>query len=473
MPSESHAQKLTMARNIEQVLDSVKDYGVFWFLRTAAEKTGLWDILQQALPSIWQEIFTLACYLIVSDKPVMYCEDWISENEWLDVSNMSSQRVSDVLSAFGEADRNSFYRAWCRHIQEREYVALDITSISSYSQQIQECEWGHNRDNENLPQINLCMLFGENSRLPVYQTNYSGSLGDVSTLENTLTEFNALLGPINAVLVMDKGFFSTRNINMLMEKGIRFLISVPFTSKFAKQQVEGERKDIDKVSNVILTSGTPIRGVYKHRAWGGDGEKLHVHIFFNPQKALKERNDLFENIAKLKRIAVDDADNEKHAKDIKRYLIVRKSEKAEGGYTINVREDVVSKSLETAGWFVLISNHVSDPQEAYDVYRMKDVVEKGFWKYKNSLGLERLRIHSNERMQNKTFAAFVALILASYVHKTMKDRELYKIMTFDKLFLILAKLKSTIVNGQRFLRPLTKQQKDLFKIFDMPLPHMP
>jgi transposase len=471
-PSETDAQKLPTVEKVEKVLDNVKDYGVFWFLRIAAKKTGLWDILQEALPSKWREIFTLACYLIVSDKPVMYCEDWISENEWLNVDNMSSQRVSDLLSAFCEAERDNFYRAWCRHIQEKEYVALDITSISSYSRQIQECEWGHNRDNEKLPQINLCMLFGENSRLPIYQTNYSGSLSDVSTLENTITEFNALLGPIEATLVMDKGFFSTKNVNMLMRKGIRFLVSVPFTSKFAQQQVEGERKDIDQVSNVILTSGAPIRGVHKLRAWGSDGKKLHTHIFFDPQKALKERNELFENISKLKLIVMEDVGNEKYAKEINRYLIVRKSEKTEGGYTINVREDVIAQSLETAGWFVLVSNHINNPQEAYDVYRMKDVVEKSFWKYKNNLGLERLRIHSNERMQNKTFVAFIALILASYVHKTMKDRQLYKSMTFDKLFLILAKLKSVTISGQRFIRPLTKQQKDLFKIFDMPLPHM-
>jgi hypothetical protein len=45
-------------------------------------------------------------------------------------------------------------------------------------------------------------------------------------------------------------------------------------------------------------------------------------------------------------------------------------------------------------------------------------------------------------------------------------------MTFDKLFLILAKLKSATISGQRFLRPLSKQQKDLFKIFNMPLPHI-
>ena len=64
-------------------------------------------------------------------------------------------------------------------------------------------------------------------------------------------------------------------------------MSVPFTNKFAKNQVESERKDIDKIENVILTNGSPIRGIHKLRAWGG-GAKLNTHVFFNPEKAIKE-----------------------------------------------------------------------------------------------------------------------------------------------------------------------------------------
>jgi transposase len=135
-----------------------------------------------------------------------------------------------------------------------------------------------------------------------------------------------------------------------------------------------------------------------------------------------------------------------------------------------VREDAVAAALKASGWLVLVSDHIDSPQTALDVYRMKDVVEKGFWKYKNSLGLERLRVHSSERAQNKGFVAFVALILSSFVHNTMKDKRMYEHMTFDKLFLTLAKMKSANIDGKRILRPLTKQQKDLIKAFDMKAP---
>jgi transposase len=453
----------------QAVIDSVKDFGVVYFLQRLSESIGLLAILHDAIPNVWQELLCLAYYLVAADKPVMYCEEWVASNAGLDVGSMSSQRISDLLTAFGCQQRNSFYSSWYKLIREKEYIALDITSVSSYSEQIEACEWGYNRDGEDMTQVNICMLFGETSKLPVYQTIYSGSLRDVSTLKATISEFTALADTADIMIVMDKGFFSAKNVNMLLgedeeKQRYRFLLPIPFTSKFAKSQVESERKDIDSIENVILTSCTPIRGIHKLRAWSGD-IKLHTHIFFNPEKAVKERNELFGYVASLARQAAVDPYNEKLSVQYKKYLIVRKSQTASSGVTVSIREDVVAKELETVGWFVLLSNHIEDPQAAHDVYRMKDVVEKSFWKYKNSFGLKRLRVHSDERMENKIFIAFIALIITSAIHETMKKKDLFKYMTFDRLILTLAKLKSATVNGKTILRPVTKAQADIFEAF--------
>ena len=460
---------------IQAIIDGVKDFGVVYFLRELSEKIGLLGVMRDAMPGVWQEIFCLACYLISADKPVMYCEEWVASNALLDVGNMSSQRVSDLLAAFGCSERNNFYRLWHKLIREQEYIALDITSVSSYSEHIEACEWGYNRDGEDMPQVNICMLFGECSKLPVYQTLYSGSLRDVSTLRATISEFTSLTGATDMMIVMDKGFFSARNVNMLLEEDsggkqqYRFLMSVPFTSKFAKSQIESERKDIDKIENVVLTNGSPIRGVHKLRAWDS-GAKLNTHVFFNPEKAVKEKNELFGYVTFLARQAAMDPNNEKFLAEYKKYLIVRKSPQARNGVTVNIRADVIARELETVGWFVLFSNHIKDSQAAHDIYRMKDVVEKGFLRYKNNLGLSRLRVHSDDRMQNKIFVAFIALILASAIHETMKRKALFKCMTFDRLILTLAKLKSATVNGKTILRPITKEQTDIFQAFSIPLP---
>lgn len=457
-----------------EILDSIKDFGVVYFLRELTEAIGLTPILRKSLPGVWEDALTLAFYLIVADKPAMYINEWAEANAGLGADGMTGQRVSDLLAAFGYAERNNFYRSWHKLISEREYVALDITSISSYTDQIGAFEWGYNRDGEDLTQINICMLFGMDSKLPVYQTVYSGSLGDVTTLRTTISEFNALTGGKDILIVMDKGFYSEKNVNALLggpsdEMRYRFLLSVPFSANIAYDQIGLEQGCIDKLENVILTSGAPIRGVHKLCDWNGS-VKLNTLVFYNPEKAMKDKNELFGYVTRLARLAKEDPDNEKLAKTYAKYLKINRPRKNSKDVVVSIREDEVAWELETTGWFVLLSNYMDDPQSAYDIYRMKDAVEKSFMRYKQNLGLKRLRVHSDERVQNKVFVAFVALIISSAIHGIMKKKELYKHMTFDKLFMTLAKLKSATINGKAILRPITKEQTEIFKAFGVRLP---
>ena len=159
---------------------SVLEFGAQYLFKNIAQNIGLLDALQTALPNTHQEIFMLACFLVASGDPFLYCEEWLSKTAHPKISSLSSQRISELLQIITPDEREAFYQAWCVLRAEQEYLALDITSTSSYSTGIQDVEWGYNRDNENLPQINLCMLMGETSRLPVYQVPYSGSLKDVS-----------------------------------------------------------------------------------------------------------------------------------------------------------------------------------------------------------------------------------------------------------------------------------------------------
>jgi len=446
---------------------SVREYGAYYFLSAIAEEIGLKTVLKAAVPECWTELLTLAIYLICTEDPFLYCSRWIESTETLPVGSLSSQRISDLLQTVTEEQRTNFYSRWTQYRREREYLALDITSISSWSQLIDDVEWGYNRDHENLPQINLCLLMGENSRLPVFQTVYSGSLKDVSTLESTLKQVTYFLNDGDPILlVMDKGFYSKKNVDAMLEAAnkYQFVIPVPFTSRFAKDQIASERKDIDRVSNTILSGDNSIRGVAKLRAWGNE-KKLYTHVFFNALKAGREKETLYTHVAYLVNLAEHDVNNKDFQKDFQKYLIIRSSSKATAGYTINIREDVVEKELETAGWMVLISNRVENCRKALGIYRAKDVVEKGFLRLKNSTGLYRLRVHSQNSMLNKLLVGFISLILLSHINKVMLDKELYRKMTMKEMLLILKKLKIQYVNGHRILFPLTKEQKDIFDAF--------
>ena len=456
---------------LEQIRQSsLKEYGAFYFFQSIAEKSGLLPILRNVFTENWEKIFTLICYLVSSGEPVMYFDDWLNKTESVFVGSMSSQRISELLASISTDERLEFFKQWGAYRCEQEYLALDITSVSSYSELIRDVEWGYNRDGEKLPQVNLCLLLGEKSCLPVFQTIYSGSLKDVNTLKTTLAQASSI-STDKLLLVMDKGFCSTGNINAMLadQEKIRFVIAAPFTMSFAKKQVQSEKKDIDSLQNTIVIGEDVLRGVSKERAWTND-KTLFVHTFFNVIKAAKLRENLYAHVTLMKQKAEQNPNNSQYQADFDRYLFIRKSEKNDHGYTINIRQEVIDKELEHVGWLVLLSNDVSDPKEAITIYRTKDVVEKGFLRFKNSLEMGRLRIHSENSMQNKVFVGFIGLIIMAGIHKVMLDQGLYRNMTMKKLIKTLEKLRIQSINGSKILFPVTKEQREIFKAFGLPEP---
>jgi len=454
-----------LEEGISEALDSLKSYGLFYFLQKAAQKIKLITILQNTFPAYWDELFMLCAFLIASDKPLMYMEDWIGEHESYPVGKMSSQRLSELLGAFGQKERNDFFKAWSAANISDEYMAVDITSISSYSKLIPECEHGYNRNGENMDHVNFCLIFGEQTQMPVYQTVYSGSIGDMATLKATLAEVAAISGGKKLVLVADKGFYSVKNVLMLIEQRYEFLLAVPFANKWTMELIREERDTIDRITNLIHSSGSPSRGVAQEMEL--EGTPLTAYVLYNPVRALDDRNHWFSYVSWLKELVETGKDTVAFLKDIEKYLLVQKDGKAR---SVKIREDVLENKLETAGWLVMLGNGNLTVQQAHDIYWKKDVVEKAFMKYKSQLGLKRLRVHSELRMRNKMFIAFIALTLVSFIHKIMKDKGLYRKMTMEKMFITLAKLKKVTVNGRGILRPLTKEQRDILKAFVIPLP---
>ncbi|GHU52060.1 IS4 family transposase [Spirochaetia bacterium] len=441
---------------------SIKEYGVTYLLENIAREIGLTKVMMETLPNTWKQVQSFAFFMLATGEPAVYCEDWLSKTESQSCGNMSSQRISELLLSIDASQRMGFYEKWGEYRSEQELFALDITSVSSYSEFINDVEWGYNRDKEKLPQINICMVVGENSKLPIFQTTYSGSLKDVSTLKTTLQQLTNLKLE-NISIVMDKGFCSKKNIDFMLsdEQAVKFLLSVPFSLNFAKGQIEREKSSIDTVDNTIVIGKDVIRGVTKVLNWDTK-HKVYTHVLYNVELANQTRNRLFGHVAQLKCYAQENPDNKKYSGEFDKYLCIEKSEM---GNKISIKQETIEKQLEHSGWLVIVSNYELSAKQAINLYRSKDVVEKGFYKLKNCLDLERLRVHSDNSMQNKVFIGFIALILTAYIHKVMDEFDLYRSMTMKSMLKILEKLRVQYINGKRILYPLTLEQKTIFLAF--------
>lgn len=446
---------------------TVREFGAYYLFEKIAETSGLISVLKESFPYRWEQIFNLSCFLVACGEPLLYCEDWLAKTECIPCNSLASQRISEQFQSISIDERMLFYENWAKFRCEHEYLALDITSISSYSELIGDIEWGYNRDKEKLPQINLCLLMGEKTRLPVFQVTYSGSISDVSTLKTTLSLASNI--PLEkTTIVTDKGFCKVKNINDLLtdERGFKFLVAMSFSLKFAKDAVANEKDTIDKIENTIVLGDDVLRGVTREQIWNKK-HKVYTHIFYDNAHATQVRDKLFGRIATLVECAKQNPKDAAFTADFAKYLVINMEQ---GILEVSINHNVVEDELRHTGWLVLLSNNIADARDAIRIYRAKDVVEKGFLRMKNCLDLGRLRVHSDNAVQNKIFVGFIALIIMCFIHNTMSVKNLYKNDTMKSMLKTLEKLKVQYINGARILYPLTKQQRDILVDFGFPEP---
>jgi transposase len=395
------------------------------------------------------------------------CEEWNDLTVTPCDKQITSQRISDLFKQISYNDRMEFFKKWGKVRAEQEYIAFDITSISSYSKLIEMVETGYNRDEENLPQINLGMLFGETSLLPIFYNLYPGSINDVKTLSNMLklTEF---LEMKEMKFVMDKGFFSKINVDEMMGKSnkYKFSVAVPFSTSFAKDAVDAARENIGLPSNAIIIKDEIIQAVTINQKWGT--KKIYTHVYFNKDKYATDEKALLKKILLLEQEIL--SQNRVSTNEIKyeKYFKIRN---LKSGINVQRIDENIKEVLKYKGYFVVISNDIKNANEALEIYRNKDVVEKSFDNLKNELDLNRLRIHSDKAMDGRIFIGFIALILQSHIHKVMKTKDLYKKFTKEKLLYEVKKIKRIeFANKKPIITEISKKQRDIFAAFDIPLP---
>ncbi|MDR0548264.1 MAG: transposase, partial [Deltaproteobacteria bacterium] len=93
------------------------------------------------------------------------------------------------------------------------------------SKSIKSSKYGRNKDKEHLRQINIAMLVGHKSRLPVYYRMLPGNISDVSTIQKLLFDVD-YLNIKDISFIFDRGYYSADNIYLLYKYNHKFIISV-------------------------------------------------------------------------------------------------------------------------------------------------------------------------------------------------------------------------------------------------------
>jgi len=442
---------------------NVKSRGNSAVLMEIASQTGLLEVLKNCFPDRWGQLLASAFYILCEGNVMMYIEDWFDETEIAFADRMDDLFCSKLFASITDEDRKNFFTEWVRYRNEKEYIAYDVSSISTYSRNLDAAEWGYNRDNEKLPQVNLGMYYGVTSHVPVYYDLYSGSIPDKTYLEYMMTTAKDL-GIRNVCFVMDRGFVTEDNIKYMSKNDVAFITALPGARLESLKLIDENKGIIRKIANRI--------GEYEVYGIGQvielHGVRVKAHIYFDPEKQALDEKELYAHIGKLQA----ELEKMRHAKRLTKrytdYFVIE--EKPKAPITFEMNGEKVDEKLERTGYFILLS---SNPElssgEVLKIYRTRDIVEKSFDQFKNRLDFRRMRTHWHKTTEGKMFVGFLALILRSSMLCKMKSDSQIKHLTLEKVLIELRKIKTvTLTDLTEILIPLTKMQKTILSSFGVP-----
>ena len=418
-----------------------KFYGATYLLDKIAEKTGITEDLKKCFPMDYKKILSIAYFLVLeAQNSLSRFSKWERIHKHPYGENITSQRSSDLFQSITEDARMKFFQLHGKRRTAEEYWAYDTTSISSYSEQLRQVRYGKNKDGDALAQINMALLFGEQSGLPFYYKKLAGNIPDVKTVRNLLQEFVSL-GYRRVKLILDRGFYSKENINGLYKNRCKFLMSVSTSLSFVKKYMEDVGGDMRRWENYnhehgVYHCSNRIEWNYsQERPYKKDcttaKKRMYLHLYYDPVKAVDDETKLNHRLASLKEELLSGNRKDSHEALYRKYFQIK--ETPARGMQITVNQEVIDCKKERFGYFALISNDMKNPSEALSRYRNRDMIEKAFDNVKDQLNCRRLLVSSERGLDGKLFVEFIALIFTSYIKQKMTEQKLFEKYTLQGL----------------------------------------
>ena len=416
-------------------------YGATYLLDQIGTKLGIAADLKACFPNCYRQMLSIVYYLILEDNASMLrFEKWGGTHWHPYGENIPSQRSSELFQSITDESRHHFFALQGKRRLDKEYLAYDISTISSYSQCLKQVQYGKNKENDRLPQINLALVFGEQSNLPFYYRKLSGNIPDVVTLKTLLADLKAL-GYNSLSMVMDRGFYSEANVNALYKDHLKFLLAASTSLKMIRRELDKVKDELDSYSNynenhhIYAMTVTSEWDYTQERPYKGDTleekRRIYIHLYFNAEKAAADRTILEDKITALRHELLEGKRIPEHEIQYRKYFLER--ETPVRGRSVTVDDEAVRKARTYYGYFALVSNVKMDAITALETYRNRDLVEKAFGNLKEKLNLRRALVSSETSLSGKLFVEFIALIYLSYIKKQMQDNNLFKDYTMQQV----------------------------------------
>lgn len=131
-----------------------------------------------------------------------------------------------------------FIKSWVAMQKSKYiYIAYDSSNMNTVAGSLTLAEYGHAKDNPDLPQINLSVGYNQTAKVPVFYELYPGSIVD-NTKCQKMVERAKMYGCENVGFILDRGYFSTDNIKYFEKNSYDYILMTKGNAAFIKHAIE-------------------------------------------------------------------------------------------------------------------------------------------------------------------------------------------------------------------------------------------
>ena len=433
IPTRPKKKSLKGSKDVEPIVQASRTRtGATEILKWAGVESGITEHLHSCFPEgDAQKIETLAQYFVATDgRTIFHLEKWQFEHETPYRDGMSEDccgRLFEDIAMNESGIQSYFSHRFSSCGTKRPIIALDTTSVNTYSANQYEFMYGFSKETGRLPSQKQLTIMSVENLQPIAFEQQPSNIPDAISIRNAIMRMQAL-GVVKPLVVTNNGFHNEENCALFVKYDIPFLSRMSVKTGWIEEQFNKVHKSIYSYGNKCPfdsdTYGMTVKveHVYnlaheqtQEKLKAGDIQQvtknMYLHFFFSDSRGASERAIFTQEIDDLINSVKSRSELTSHGESmVEKFLIIRKDDA--GNVTdVQPNNDAINEHWEELGFFVLVSDFEKDTFEALKYYRLRNRIENLYVIQKNIADWDCPRVCSQMRLRGRQFVQFIS---ASY-----------------------------------------------------------
>ena len=313
-----------------------------------------------------------------------YFQNSYASEIWTE-ARMSHVSISTYLHTIGQR-RGSIVDFFERFRKGSRFVLIDGTHLPTATKSNDLAAVGYNNQKSFKPQINALFIFAQDEKVPLYYRLTGGDIREITSMKLAVDES----GLQKVVIVSDKGFYSEKNIEKLLEERLHFAIPLKRNNTLIDYGLI-KKADKQKFSGFFLYQKRPIWYIIQRIKV--KKRYCMLYTFLDEQLYQEEQRD---------------------------FLIRLQNNRQE--YTL----DKFHERQHRFGTLSLLTHlpKRTSPQNAFEYFKTRNEVEQMIDVFKNILDADRSYMRDKFHMEGWMFINHIALMLYYRIYKELIGRKL-------------------------------------------------